>query len=147
MSLKARTSAGVLWSFLEQLFTRGISILVTLLLARFLTPEDYGLVATMAVFIAIAGAIMESGIREAVIRKLNPDSGYFSTAFYANLLLSLASYAFLYISAPFIASFYNEPLLVNLVRVAGLVVIVNAFQSIQVAMLSRELLSNLVYSH
>ena len=139
MSLQARTFVGVIWSFFEQLLRRGVSILVTLLLARFLVPEDFGLLAMMTVFITIATALMDSGIKSAVIRKLEPDECYFSTAFYTNLGLGLLSYSLLFIVAPFIAEFYEESRLTLLIRVAGIAVLINAFQVIQVAMLSREL--------
>jgi len=137
--LKQKTIYGVAWSFLEQLLRRGISIAVTLLLARFLVPEDFGLLAMMTVFIAIATALMDSGIQQAVIRKLEPDNAYFSTAFYTNLGLGALAYTLLFAAAPFIASFYEEPRLTLLIRVAGVVVLINAFQVIQVAMLSRDL--------
>lgn len=139
MSLQSRTIAGVLWSFIEQLLRRGVSIIVTLLLARFLVPEDFGLLAMMTVFIAIATALMDSGIKQAVIRKLNPDAAYFSTAFYTNLALGAIAYILLFAAAPFIANFYEEPRLTLLIRVAGVAVLINAFQVIQVAMLSRDL--------
>lgn len=139
MKLRSSVIAGVLWSFLEQLLRRGISIIVTLLLARFLVPEDFGLLAMMTVFIAIATALMDSGIQQAVIRKLEPDEAYFSTAFYTNLALGALAYTLLFVTAPFIASFYEELRLTLLIRVAGVVVLINAFQVIQVAMLSRDL--------
>lgn len=139
MSLTSKTVSGVLWSFIEQSSTRGISVLATLILAQFLTPEDYGLVATMAIFIAIANAAMDCGIREAVIRKLNPDESYYSTAFFTNILLGVASYVILFLATPFIASFYDDSRLVLLVRVAGIAVLINSFQSIQIAELSRAL--------
>src|SRR5690606_15569905 len=82
---------------------------------------------------------MDSGIQQAVIRKLNPDDLFFSTAFYANLALGLVAYTALYFAAPSIADFYNESRLVLLVRVAGLVVVINSFQVIQNARLSRDL--------
>lgn len=135
--LKIRTVQGIMWSFCEQFLRRGVSILVTLLLARFLVPEDFGLLAMMTVFIAIGVALMDSGINQAVIRKFEPDESYFSTAFYTNLGLGALAYTLLFIAAPFIADFYDESRLTLLLRVAGLVVVINSFRVIQVAMLSR----------
>ncbi len=137
--LRLKTATGVLWNFILQLSTRGINILVTLLLARFLTPNDFGLVAMMALFIAIATSLMDSGFKDALIRKKNATQRDFSTAFYANLLLGLVSYSLLFAAAPFIADFYSEPILINLVRVAGLVIVINSFQLIQIASFSRDL--------
>ncbi|MBZ0329193.1 lipopolysaccharide biosynthesis protein [Halomonas sp. ANAO-440] len=137
--LKNRTMAGVLWNFLEQLSKRGISIAVTLLLARLLLPEDFGLLAMMSVFVTIASVLMDSGLKQAVIRKKNAQQADYNTAFYANILVGILSYSILYISAPWISSFYDEPRLVLLIRVAGLLVIINSFQIVQSAILSRKL--------
>ncbi len=139
MSLAAKTTTGILWNFGQQLVTRGVSILVTLLLARFLVPEDFGLVAMMAVFLALGSSLMESGFREALIRLANITQKDYDTAFYANVLLGLFSYGILYISSPAIANFYEEPRLIDLIRVASLTIIIMSFQVVQVASLTRKL--------
>ncbi|RUO37325.1 flippase [Aliidiomarina shirensis] len=139
MSLSLKTSTGILWNLCEQFARRGIGILVTLLLARFLVPEDFGLVAMMAVFIALGSSLMESGFREALIRLEKITQEDYTTAFYANLALGLFSYIILALVAPSIASFYDEPRLVELIRVASLSVIIMSFQVVQVASLSRKL--------
>lgn len=137
--LKIKTVHGVLWSFIEQLLRRGVSVFVTLLLARFLVPEDFGLLAMMAVFIAITNSLMDSGIKQALIRKKNATQIAFNTAFYTNLVFGLLAYTLLFGIAPWIAEFYEEPRLTLLIRVLGIVVIINSFQLIQSAILSREL--------
>ena len=139
MSLSAKTTTGILWNFSEQLARRGVGIFVTLLLARFLVPEDFGLVAMMAVFLALGGSLMDSGFREALIRLENVTQKDYATAFYANLVLGLISYGVLFAAAPTIAEFYEEPRLVELIRVASLTVIIMSFQVVQVASLSRKL--------
>lgn len=139
MSLTARTTTGILWNLSEQFARRGVGVLVTLLLARFLVPEDFGLVAMMAVFLAMGQSLMDSGFREALIRLSEATQKDYSTAFYANLALGLTSYCVLFSTAPFIAQFYDEPRLVELIRVASLSVIVMSFQVVQVARLSRKL--------
>lgn len=139
MSLTAKTTTGLIWNFSQQIATRGVSILVTLLLARFLVPEDFGLVAMMAVFLALGSSLMDSGFREALIRLEKVTQEDYATAFYANLLLGFVAYSILFISAPFIATFYEEPRLIDLIRVASLTVIIMSFQVIQVASLSRKL--------
>src|SRR5690554_6126298 len=123
MSLAAKTTTAILWNFSQQLATRGVGILVTLLLARFLVPEDFGLVAMMAVFLALGSSLMESGFREALIRLENITQEDYATAFYANLVLGMVSYGVLFAAAPAIAKFYEEPRLVDLIRVASLSVI------------------------
>ncbi|MCE9683142.1 lipopolysaccharide biosynthesis protein [Halomonas alkalisoli] len=137
--IRHKTVTGVLWNFLEQLSKRGISILVTLLLARFLLPDDFGMLAMMSVFVTIASALMDSGIKQAVIRKKDASQIDFNTAFYTNLSLGILAYFVLFISAPYISDFYDEERLTLLLRVAGLVVFINSFQVIQSAILSREL--------
>jgi len=139
MSLSAKTTTGILWNFSQQLATRGVGILVTLLLARFLVPEDFGLVAMMAVFLALGSSLMDSGFREALIRLENITQEDYATAFYANIVLGLVSYGILFAAAPAIAEFYEEPRLVDLIRVASLSVIIMSFQVVQVASLSRKL--------
>ncbi|MBJ7302664.1 oligosaccharide flippase family protein, partial [Marinobacter salarius] len=139
MSLTARTTTGILWNLSEQFAKRGVSILVTLLLAKFLVPEDFGLVAMMAVFLTLGQTLMDSGFREALIRLESVRQEDYATAFYANLALGLVSYGILYVAAPVIAEFYEEPRLVTLIRVSSLTVVITSFQVVQVASLSREL--------
>lgn len=137
--LKEKTIAGVVWSFCEQFLRRGISIFVTLLLARFLVPEDFGLLAMMTVFIAITNSLMDSGIKQALIRKKDASQVAFNTAFYTNLVFGIFAYALLFGVAPWVAEFYEEPRLILLIRVLGIVVLINSFQLIQSTILSREL--------
>lgn len=139
MSLTAKTTTGILWNFGQQLAVRGISIIITLLLARFLVPEDFGLIAMMSIFLALGNSLMQSGFREALIRLEKVTQEDYATAFYANLLLGLISYCSLFIAAPFIATFYENPRLVELIRVASLAVIITSFQVVQIASLSRKL--------
>lgn len=139
MNLAKKTTIGIVWNFVEQLARRGVGIGVTLLLAYFLTPEDFGLVAMMAVFLALGASLMESGFKQALIRLKDATQVDFNTAFYANILLGVVAYAILFGAAPWIALFYEQPGLVDLIRVAGLAVIVNSFQVVQVSILSRNL--------
>ncbi|MDP2216516.1 MAG: lipopolysaccharide biosynthesis protein [Methanolobus sp.] len=139
MTLTKKTTIGIFWNFAEKLSRRGIGLLVTLLLARFLTPEEYGLMAMLAVFIAVANSIMDLGFSHALIRKHNPTQEYFSTAFYSNLALGVLAYILLFSTAPFVALFYEEPRLTILIRVVGIVIIINAFQVVQNIILSRNL--------
>lgn len=137
--LTNKTISGVLWNFFEQLLRRGIGVAVTLLLAYFLTPEDFGLVSMMAVFLALGATLMESGFKQALIRFKEVTQQDFNTAFYANIVLGLLAYLLLFFTAPWIASFYEQPLLVDLIRIASLAIIINSFQVVQVSILSRNL--------
>ncbi len=138
-NLKNKIGIGVIWKFSETLAKRGIGIIVTLLLARFLVPEDFGLIAMMAVFLGIAGQLMDSGFTEALIQKKDADDVDFNTAFYTNIVFGLIAYGLLFTAAPFIADYYEEPRLIDLIRVAGLSIIIHSFQVVQNAMLNRAL--------
>jgi len=138
-TLRHKTVIGIIWTFFEQLFRVGIQTITTLILAWFLLPEDFGLMAMISIFFAIAQSLVDSGFSQALIRKKEVSQTDYSTAFYTNLALGLLTYTLLLVSAPFISSFYNEPRLVVLVRVVGLVVIINSFQLVQVADLTRKL--------
>ncbi|MGE5474324.1 MAG: lipopolysaccharide biosynthesis protein [Ignavibacteriales bacterium] len=137
--LHHRTATGIIWTFFEQIFRIGVQTISTLILAWFLLPEDFGLIAMLTVFFAIAHSLMDSGFSQALIRKKEISQTDYSTAFYTNLALGFLVYGLLFVSAHFISSFYNEPRLVVLVRVMGLVVIINSFQLVQVADLTRKL--------
>jgi O-antigen/teichoic acid export membrane protein len=138
-TLSHKTTTGVFWNLLQQFASRGITVLVTLVLAYFLTPEDFGLVAMMTVFLAIANSLMDSGFRQALIRMKEAKPIDYNTGFFANLVLGLLAYVLLFVSAPLIAGFYEQPQLIDLLRIASLTVITNAFQVVQVARLSREM--------
>ena len=108
MTLTQKTITGIIWNFAEQIGRRGISVIITLLLARFLSPEDYGLVAMMAVFLAIASSLMDSGFKQALIRLPKANQTDFNTAFLANIALGLLAYILLFSAAPFISEFYES---------------------------------------
>lgn len=139
MLLSSKTSFGVIWNFAQQLASKGTGVVVTLGLAYFLTPVDFGLVAMISIFIALGGALMESGFREALIRLKQVSQTDYTTAFYINVGLSFIAYAILFICSPYIAKFYNEAKLTNLIRFASLSIIISSFQIVQLVELTREL--------
>jgi len=139
LSLAKKTTVGVLWNFAEQISRRGIQVAVTLLLAYFLTPEDFGLVAMLTVFIALGTSLMDSGFKQALIRLKGASQVDFDTAFYANIFLGVVSYTILFISAPYVVEFYDEPRLLELIRVVALVIVINSLSVVQVAKLSRDM--------
>lgn len=138
-TLRHKTITGVIWIFFEQLFRTGVQAATTLILAWFLLPEDFGLMAMIAVFFTISSSLIDSGFSQALIRKKEVNQIDYSTVFYTNLVLGLLVYVLLFVFAPMIASFYDEPKLIELVRVVGLVVIINSFQLVQVADFTRKL--------
>lgn len=139
MTLTERIKIGVIWSFAEQLAIRGIGIFVTLFLTHILPPEDYGILAMMALFLGLASGLMDLGISEALIRLEIVNEEDLSTAFIMNILFGIVAYLILFFSAPLISYFYNEKILLELLRVTGLVVFINAFMNIQRVIFTRNL--------
>ena len=135
-SLKQKTIKGASWSFVEQILTRGVNFVIGIILARLLTPKDYGLVGMMGVFIAISQIFVDGGLANALIQTKNPSDKDFSTVFIVNLTLSLVFYGILYFTAPVIANFYGQPLLKPLMRVVALILIIVSLSSIHGTLLS-----------
>lgn len=125
-SLKNRAVHGAKWSFIDNISNSGVTFLVGLILARLLTPAEYGIMAMIAIFIAVSNSIVDSGFSNALIRKVRIDRVDYNTVFVFNLIVSIVLYILLYTSAPAISLFFKEPVLTNVLRVIGLILIVNA---------------------
>ncbi|EHD0099007.1 lipopolysaccharide biosynthesis protein [Vibrio vulnificus] len=125
--LASKTKKGLQWSALERFLTQGIQLAITLYLARLLGPTAFGLVGMLAVFIAIANVFVDSGFTSALIRKTDRTESDLVTAFYYNIAMAGLCYFALYISAPFVADFYQQAELQPLLRILGLSVLINAF--------------------
>lgn len=130
-SLKNKTITGVFWSSIERFSIQGIHFLVTLVLARILTPKDFGLIGMLTVFMALAQSLIDSGFSLALIRKQDRTDIDNSTVFYFNIVTSIFLYFLLYAIAPFVSVFFHESQLTELMRVICLVVIINSFAIIQ----------------
>lgn len=137
-SLKDKTVKGVGWSFADNLSGSGISFLVGLVLARLLTPNEYGLIGIITIFIAVFNTIVDSGFSNALIRKKDVGNIDYNTVFVFNLLLSIVLFVVLYICAPAISRFFYQPELVSLIRVMGIIIVINAFAIIQRTILVRK---------
>lgn len=131
MSLKKRAVKGVLWNSVERFSAQGIQFVLTIFIARMLSPEDYGLIAMLSVFMAIAQVFVDSGFGYALIQKKECSKADYSTAFYFNIVVSIIIYILLYFASPLIADFYNQPQLIQVTRVFGLVLIINSFSIVQ----------------
>ena len=137
--LKSKTASQIVWNFTELMLRRGSSSLITIVLAWFLTSHDFGLIAMMAVFLALSNVLVDAGLSQALIRKQSVSASEYNTVFYANIGLALVMYGLLFGTAPIIADFYEEPSLEQLIRVAGLAIVFSAFSVVQRAILSRKL--------
>ena len=119
------------WSFADNILSQGITFLVGLVLARLLTPQEYGLIGVITIFIAVFNSITDSGFSSALIRKKDVREVDFNTVFLSNLVISFLLFITLFLAAPAIASFFGQPQLVPLTRVMAVIVIINAFAIIQ----------------
>jgi teichuronic acid exporter len=138
-SLKQRTISAMIWTSVQKFGTMGIGFVSNLVLARLLTPADFGIIGMIAVFITISGTLVDGGFASALIQKKNPTKEDYSTIFYWNLFISTILFIALYLGAPAIERFYNMPDLSIIIRVQGLVLIINAFNIIQVNQLRKQL--------
>ncbi len=137
VSLKARSVKGIVWTLMEKFGVQGIKFVLGIVLARLLTPEDFGIIGIIMVFFVVAQVIVDSGFAQAYVQKKHINDDDANTVFYTNLIISIVLYFILFFTAPAIARFYEEKLLVQIVRVMGLVVIIHAFSIIQTAQITR----------
>lgn len=134
-----RLSLSFLWSFLEQGSTSIVSLIVQIILARLLLPDDFGVMAILLVIISLANAISQSGLGTALIQKRDATKTTFSTAFWLSLLFSIILYAVIFLGAPLLAIIYSMPDLTLYLRILGLSVLFDSINSIQRSLLQKEL--------
>lgn len=135
-SLKHKTVKGTIWSSVERFSVQGIAFVVMIVMARILTPEDYGLVGMVTIFIAVSQSLVDSGFSQALIRKQDRTETDNSTVFFFNIGVGLFLYLILFLCAPLIARFYDQPLLTPLTRLISLSVLINSFVVVQRALLT-----------
>lgn len=133
-NLKVKAARGLFWSSVDRFSSQGISFVFSIFLARILDISDYGIVAMIVVFMAVAQTFVDSGFSSALIRKPDLNEEDKSTAFYFNIVVGLACYGILFIASPLIAVFYDEPLLSPIIRVTGLSIVFNSLCVVQRAL-------------
>lgn len=134
--LKNKVSKGFLWSSIERFSIQGIQFIVGIVIARILSPHDYGMVGMVVVFLAISQVFIDSGFSTALIQKKDRNETDYSTVFYFNIILGILFYLLLFVTAPLIARFYNQPELVNITRVLGINVFLISLAVVQRAKLT-----------
>lgn len=139
MDLEGKTVYGVFWSVSQELSSKFIGFFITIVLARILSPAEFGLIAMLSIFIAVGNSLLDGGLTSSLVRTIEVTQKDCSTVFYFNLIGSIVIYAILFFSAPLIAAFYNQPVLINIVRVYGISLIINAFYGIQQTLLVKEM--------
>jgi len=138
-SLKEKTVTGATWVAVEKWGQQAVQFVITVLIARILSPADYGIIGILLVFLMLSNVLIDSGFGAALVRKQEATDADYATVFYLNLIVSVACYGLLYLAAPFIADFFNEPQLTAVARVLGLTVILNSFALIQMTILQKRM--------
>ncbi|WP_047394911.1 lipopolysaccharide biosynthesis protein [Cetobacterium sp. ZOR0034] len=138
-SLKTKVLSSLIWKLLERTGIQGIQFVIQIVLARLLSPKDYGVIAIIMIFIALANVFIQSGFSTALIQKKNTDELDYSSVFYLSLGLAGILYFILYLCAPIIANFYKMNELINILRVLSLTLFLGAFNSIQNVFIAKNL--------
>ncbi len=139
-NLKTSVLSSLFWKFLERGGVSGVQLVVQIILARLLLPSDYGVIALIVVFLTISQVFVQSGLGIALIQKKEVTDADYSSVFYLTLGIALVFYCILFLGAPFIAAFYNQPLIIPVLRVLGLTLFFGAVNSIQNAIIARNFL-------
>lgn len=138
-NLKQKAVSGMVWTSIQKFGGMGISFISGIILARLLTPYDYGCIGMLTIFMVLAGTFIDGGFGSALIQKKSPTQIDYSTVFFWNMGMSALMYGVLFVSAPAIARFYDIPLLSSVLRVQGIVLFINAFNIIQSNQLRKKL--------
>lgn len=138
-SLKDKTIKGTAWSAIDNVTQMGVSFLVSIVLARLLSPDDYGLIGIITIFTTVCTAIINGGFSSALIRKKDITDDDYNTSFIVNLGLSLVLYALIFFASPLIADFFEREELVNLTRVASFTLIIGALAIVQQTRLTKRI--------
>jgi len=128
-----------MWTFIDSFIVKGITIVSSLLIARIIGPDEFGLYGMIVVFIAIGTSLTDSGLSSSLIRTKEIDHRDLSTVFYTNILMSLVIYLILFLSAPLIATFFKQEVLASLVKVCCLIFVISSFSAVQMAILTRDM--------
>lgn len=138
-SLKSKTVKGVAWSGIDNVAQMGVSFLVSIVLARLLTPDDYGLLGIIMIFTAVCSTLIIAGFNSALIRKKDCTDDDYNTVFIVNLILSLFLYAVIFLCSPLIADFFNRQELIDLTRVVSLGFVIGTLAIVQQTRLTKRI--------
>ena len=139
-SIGKKVSSNLMWRLFERFGAQGVTLIVSIVLARLLDPAVYGTIAIITVFTSILQVFVDSGLGSALIQKKDADDLDFSSVFYFNIVLCLFLYTCIFFLAPLISNFYNQPDITLIIRVLGLTIVVSGFKNVQQAFVSRNML-------
>ncbi len=128
--LKEKTVRGVAWSFVERFSVQGVTFILELIIARLVGPDNYGLIAMLAIFMSVSQVFIDGGFSSALIQRQQRNEADFSTVFYINIAISLLLYLALFLSAPAIAAFFSQPVLEPVTRVYSLNLVINSLVAV-----------------
>lgn len=141
MQNKSKTVyTNLMWRLLERFGAQGVTLVVSLILARLLDPDTYGTVALITIFTSILNVFVDSGLANSLIQKKNADDVDFSSVFYFNVLICCLLYIIMFVSAPAISRFYNKPEIVPMIRVLSLTLIISGIKNVQQAYVSKNMM-------
>ncbi len=129
----------IIWKFIERIGVNGVSFVISLILARLLMPEDYGILALLNVFIQVSATLIDSGFCSALIQKKDTNQLELCSVFFFSLFFSIICYCFLFIVAPLIAEFYHQDILISVLRVVAVTLIIRVFQCIPFVIVNKQL--------
>lgn len=138
-NLKKKAFSGVIWKFLERICAQMVSLIVSIILARILMPNDYSVVSIVTIFFAFCNVFISGGLNTALIQKKDADAEDYSTVLHTSMLIALILYIIMFFSAPAIANLYDKQILVPVIRIMSLTFFINAFKSILSAYTSSNL--------
>lgn len=142
---KSSVLSNFIWRFAERCGAQFVTVIVSIVLARILSPKDYGQIALITVFTTIMQVFVDSGLGLALIQKKDADELDFSSVFYFNFAVCLISYAFMFATAPYIAAFYKDTSLTPIIRVISLTIVISGVKGIQQSYVSRNMLFKLFF--
>lgn len=138
-SLKNKTIKGTIWSAADAFLGQGVTFIVGIILARMLSPDEYGLIGICIIFNTVLNGIVDSGFSNALIRKIDVSSVEYNTMFLTNMVISIFLYSLLFFSTPFISVFFNRPELTSLIRVTSLLLFFNALSLTHTTILTKRI--------
>ena len=138
-SISQTALSGMAWTFAERISAQLVTLVVSIVLARLLSPDEYAIVAIVTIFVTIANAFVTAGFGSALVQKLNTDNLDFSTTLFFSIGFSLIIYTVLFFTAPWIARFYNIEQLTAVIRVMSIRIIIASINSVQQAYVAKTL--------
>lgn len=142
MQLKKEAFSGMVWVFIDYFLVKGVSFTGTIILARFLMPSDFGIMAMIAIFISLGNILLDSGLSSSLIRTIENnelDDKDYSTVFFTNIFFGFIIYIIFYCIAPFLAIFFNQEILIDIIRFYSITLIISSFTSVQMTILIKKM--------